>query len=66
MDVPQTQLDKLFLVFVDTFNRQYQSQADFAFRREIFKRNMAFANASMALSKTNGGNLKLGFNRFSD
>ncbi len=27
---------------------------------------MALANASMALSKSNGGNLKLGFNRFSD
>ena len=27
---------------------------------------MALANASMALSKSSGGNLKLGFNRFSD
>jgi hypothetical protein len=65
VDVPETEEDVDFLSFVDYYDKGYQSQAEFSFRREIFKRNMRLVKLAQARAPQ-GSNLKLGATRFAD
>ena len=65
VDVPQTEVDKQFLNFVDFYNKTYSSLNDFQFRREVYKRNIKLIQLSQS-RVANGGNLKLGTTRFAD
>ncbi|TNV77282.1 hypothetical protein FGO68_gene5551 [Halteria grandinella] len=65
VDVPKTQQDADFLRFVDKFGKQYTSQTDFAFRREIYRRNMVLLEqARERIGKES--TLVLGVTRFAD